>query len=93
MIQIKLCTVGVSDYIHICKLDFPVATFERFLFFQSIPLKQWKYLKSGRREIQFQQVLDIDKIFSRCVWIEDIEGYPNLDSYFAFNYLVCVGIH
>ena len=30
------------------------------------------------------------RIFQGVFWIEDIEGYPNLDSYFAFNYLVCV---
>ena len=36
----------------------------------SFSLKQWKYLKSGRREIQFQQVIDIAKIFPRCLfWI------------------------
>ena len=28
--------------------------------------------------------------FQGVFWIEDIEGYNNLDSYFAFNYLVCV---
>ena len=41
-------------------------------------------------EIQFKQVFDFVKIFARCFWIEDIQGYPNLDSYFAFDYLVCV---
>ena len=32
------------------------------------PLKKWKYLKSGDREIQFQQVFDIAKIFPMCVF-------------------------
>ena len=57
----------LSTIKNLYKLDFPVATFERFSFFQSLPLKQWKYLKSGRREIQFIQVLDFAKIFPRCV--------------------------
>ena len=28
--------------------------------------EQWKYLKSGRREIQFQQGIDIDKSFQKA---------------------------
>ena len=32
-------------------------------FVQSLPLKQWIYLKSVHREIQFQQVIDNAKIF------------------------------
>ena len=51
--------------------------------FERFPLKQRNYLKNVSREIQFQQVIDIAKI-------EDIQGYPNLDSYFAFDCLECV---
>ena len=30
------------------------------------------------------------RFFQGVFWPEDIQGYPNLDSFFAFNYLVCV---
>ena len=76
----------LSKIKNLFKLDFPVATFEIFSFFQSLPLKQWKQLKSGHREIQFQQLIVIAKIF----WIEAIQGYPNIDSYFAFDNFICV---
>ena len=42
-----------------------------------------KYLTSDHREIQS---VAIQGVF----WIEDSQGYLNLDSYFAFHYLVYV---
>ena len=72
------------------KLDFPVATFETFLLFQWKRLKTWKSIKSGVRKIQFKQVLILLRSFQGVFSIKAIQGYPNLDSYFAFNYLVCV---
>ena len=36
----------LSNINYLLKLDFPTATFEKFPFFQSLPLKQWKYLKA-----------------------------------------------
>ena len=83
-----------SNIKNLLKLDFPTASFEIFSIFQSLQLKQWKYLKSGSREIQFQQVFDIAKIFPMCV-LE--RGRPELSkSGFIFCislFGLCVGMH
>ena len=56
------------------------------IMFQWKRLKKWKSLKSGRREIQFQQGNIIAKIFPICVLDR---GHPGL-SHFAFDCLICV---
>ena len=38
---------------------------------------KWKSIKSDGREIQFKQVIYVAKIYPRCGWIKDIQGYPN----------------
>ena len=38
----------------------------------------------------FNQFLILLRSFQCVFWIEDIEGYPNRELYFTFNYLVCV---
>ena len=57
-----------------------------FSFFR--PTSSTETMKiGGAREIQ--QLFDFAKIFG-VFWIENIQGYSNLDLYVAFNYLVCV---
>ena len=54
--------IDLSNINYLFKLDFPAPRFEIFPLFQSLPLKQWKYLKSGNREIKFYQVFDLAKV-------------------------------
>ena len=66
-----------------------IAKYDKYL-----PLKQWKYLKSGRSEIQFQQGIDNAKIFPRCVLDRRHPGLS--ESWFIFCiwlFGMCVGMH
>ena len=52
--------------------------------------RKWKYLKSDRREIQFQQEFDIAKIFPMCVLERRRPGLSKTGFIFAFHNLICV---
>ena len=60
----------------------------------SLQLKQWKYLKSGSSEIQFQQVFDIAKIFPRCVLERRRPGLIKSGFIFCISsFGMCVEMH
>ena len=67
-----------------------VATFEIFPFFQSLQLKQLKYLKTATGKSNFNKFLMLLRSFQDVFWKEDVQGYPNMDSYFTFHHLGCV---
>ena len=71
-------------------IGFPCRHFWHIFNISVKETKKWKSLKSGGREIQFQQVFNIAKIFPGVFWKKDVQGNLNLESYFAFHNLVCV---
>ena len=80
----------LSKIKNLFKLGFPVATFEIFSFFQWVPLKHGNISKVAAWKSNLNKYLILLRSFQGVFWIEDIQGYPNLDSYFAFHLLVCV---
>ena len=70
---------------NLLKLDFPPTPFEIFSLFQWNRLKIGNLLEVAGEKFNFNKFLIMLRSFQGMFWKEEVQGYLNLDSYFAFQ--------